>query len=117
VERALDTLEKKKDELAREVNNSFLAQYGGANACQVTTALDSGRNFDPGISDGPAEQMGRPIAYTGVEIATAIKRSRYLTRISTSVLGEGLIYRLNPFSSSPGTIPSSPSTEVLMRVK
>lgn len=54
VERALDTLEKKKDELAREVT----------------------------------EQMGRPIAYTGVEIATAIKRSRYLTRISTSVLGE-----------------------------
>ncbi|OQE32862.1 hypothetical protein PENFLA_c001G08623 [Penicillium flavigenum] len=54
VERALDILEKKKDELAREVT----------------------------------EQMGRPIAYTGVEIATAIKRSRYLTRISTSVLGE-----------------------------
>ncbi|KAJ5479563.1 hypothetical protein N7530_005072 [Penicillium desertorum] len=54
VERALDILEKKKDELAREVT----------------------------------EQMGRPIAYTGVEIATAIKRSRYLTQISTSVLGE-----------------------------
>jgi hypothetical protein len=56
VERALDTLEKKKDELAREVT----------------------------------EQMAT---------------------------GERLIYRLNPFSSSPGTIPSSPSTEVLMRVK
>jgi acyl-CoA reductase-like NAD-dependent aldehyde dehydrogenase len=54
VERALDVLEKKQDELAREVT----------------------------------EQMGRPIAYTGVEVATAIKRSRYLTRISTSVLGE-----------------------------
>jgi acyl-CoA reductase-like NAD-dependent aldehyde dehydrogenase len=54
VERALDVLEKKKDELAREIT----------------------------------EQMGRPIAYTGVEVATAIKRSRYLTRISTSVLGE-----------------------------
>lgn len=58
VEGALDILEKKKDELAREVT----------------------------------EQMGRPIAYTGVEIATAIKRSRYLTRISTSVLGgEGIV--------------------------
>ncbi|CAI7646558.1 unnamed protein product [Penicillium bialowiezense] len=54
VERALDILEKKQDELAREVT----------------------------------EQMGRPIAYSGVEVATAIKRSRYLTRISTSVLGE-----------------------------
>ncbi|KAJ5328676.1 hypothetical protein N7452_009066 [Penicillium brevicompactum] len=54
VERALDILEKKQDELAREVT----------------------------------EQMGRPIAYSGVEVATAIKRCRYLTRISTSVLGE-----------------------------
>lgn len=54
VERALDILEKKQDELAREVT----------------------------------EQMGRPIAYSGVEVATAIKRSRYLTRISSSVLGE-----------------------------
>lgn len=54
VSRALTILEKKKDELAREVT----------------------------------EQMGRPIAYTGVEIATAIKRSHYLNRISTSVLGE-----------------------------
>ncbi|KAJ5587123.1 Aldehyde/histidinol dehydrogenase [Penicillium hispanicum] len=54
VARALDILEKKKDELARELT----------------------------------EQMGRPIAYTGVEITTAIKRSKYLNRISTSVLGE-----------------------------
>ncbi|EKV07627.1 Aldehyde dehydrogenase family protein, putative [Penicillium digitatum PHI26] len=54
VESALDVLEKKKDELAREVT----------------------------------EQMGRPIAYTGAEVATAIKRSRYLIRISSSVLGE-----------------------------
>ncbi|KAB8203611.1 Aldehyde/histidinol dehydrogenase [Aspergillus parasiticus] len=54
VTRALDVLEKKKDELARELT----------------------------------EQMGRPIAYTGVEVLTAIKRSRYLTKISDSVLGE-----------------------------
>ncbi|KAE8385965.1 Aldehyde/histidinol dehydrogenase [Aspergillus alliaceus] len=58
VGRALDILEKKKDELARELT----------------------------------EQMGRPIAYTGVEVMTAIKRSRYLTKISDSVLGdEGIV--------------------------
>lgn len=58
VNRALDILEKKKDELALEVTN----------------------------------QMGRPIAYTGVEVMTAIKRSRYLTKISNSVLGkEGIV--------------------------
>ncbi|PLB51078.1 putative aldehyde dehydrogenase family protein [Aspergillus steynii IBT 23096] len=58
VNRALDILEKKKDELALEVTN----------------------------------QMGRPIAYTGVEVMTAIKRSRYLTKISSSVLGkEGIV--------------------------
>ncbi|KAK2763271.1 hypothetical protein FQN54_009907 [Arachnomyces sp. PD_36] len=34
------------------------------------------------------EQMGRPIAYTGVEITTAIKRGEYLNKISPSVLGE-----------------------------
>lgn len=54
VARALDVLEKKTDELAREVT----------------------------------EQMGRPISYTGVEVVTAIKRGRYLNRVSTSVLGE-----------------------------
>lgn len=32
--------------------------------------------------------MGRPISYTGIEVATAIKRSHYLNRISDSVLGE-----------------------------
>lgn len=34
------------------------------------------------------EQMGRPIAYTGVEITTAIKRGVFLNKISGSVLGE-----------------------------
>ncbi|EEH47305.1 uncharacterized protein PADG_03403 [Paracoccidioides brasiliensis Pb18] len=38
------------------------------------------------------EQMGRPIAYTGSEITTAIKRGEYLNRISSTVLGdEGII--------------------------
>ncbi|OJJ51144.1 hypothetical protein ASPZODRAFT_127166 [Penicilliopsis zonata CBS 506.65] len=34
------------------------------------------------------EQMGRPIAYTGAEVATALKRAYYLNRVSASVLGE-----------------------------
>lgn len=34
------------------------------------------------------EQMGRPIAYTGVEIDTAIKRGQYLNRIAGDVLAE-----------------------------
>lgn len=54
VAKALDILEKRKDELAKEIT----------------------------------EQMGRPISYTGVEVATAIKRGKYLNRISSSVLGE-----------------------------
>ena len=32
------------------------------------------------------EQMGRPIAYTNVEIRTAIKRGEYLLKISTEAL-------------------------------
>ncbi|EDN03161.1 conserved hypothetical protein [Histoplasma mississippiense (nom. inval.)] len=35
------------------------------------------------------EQMGRPIAYTGGEITTAVKRGEYLNRISSTVLGDG----------------------------
>lgn len=34
------------------------------------------------------EQMGRPISYTPVEVLTAVKRGRYLNRISSSVLSE-----------------------------
>lgn len=34
------------------------------------------------------EQMGRPIAYTGAEVATAVKRGEFLNRTSNSVLGE-----------------------------
>ncbi|PKY05473.1 aldehyde dehydrogenase family protein [Aspergillus campestris IBT 28561] len=33
------------------------------------------------------EQMGRPVAYSGVEIMTAVKRGRYLNEISGEVLG------------------------------
>jgi acyl-CoA reductase-like NAD-dependent aldehyde dehydrogenase len=34
------------------------------------------------------EQMGRPIAYTGIEIDTAVKRGQYLNKIAGEVLGE-----------------------------
>jgi acyl-CoA reductase-like NAD-dependent aldehyde dehydrogenase len=54
VKKTLDILEKKKDELAREIT----------------------------------EQMGRPIAYTGVEVLTAVKRGRYLTKVSGDMLSE-----------------------------
>jgi acyl-CoA reductase-like NAD-dependent aldehyde dehydrogenase len=52
VEKALQGLAKKQDELAAE----------------LTT------------------QMGRPIAYTGKEIATAVKRAEYLVKISSDVM-------------------------------
>jgi acyl-CoA reductase-like NAD-dependent aldehyde dehydrogenase len=52
VRRALDLLQNKKDELARELT----------------------------------EQMGRPIAYTGKEIATAVARGKYLLEISEDAL-------------------------------
>lgn len=39
------------------------------------------------------EQMGRPIAYTGKEIATAIKRGTFLNKTCDSVLGEeGIVH-------------------------
>ena len=34
------------------------------------------------------EQMGRPIAYTGVEIKTAVKRAEYLNRIAGEAIGD-----------------------------
>ncbi|GAD91758.1 aldehyde dehydrogenase family protein, putative [Paecilomyces variotii No. 5] len=42
------------------------------------------------------EQMGRPIAYTGKEIATAIKRGQLLIKTSNSVLGEEGIVQGEP---------------------
>lgn len=39
------------------------------------------------------EQMGRPIAYTPAEIATAVKRGTFLNRVSGSILGEeGIVH-------------------------
>ncbi|KAL1863496.1 hypothetical protein Plec18170_000332 [Paecilomyces lecythidis] len=42
------------------------------------------------------EQMGRPIAYTGKEVATAIKRGELLIKTSNSVLGEEGIVQGEP---------------------
>ncbi|KAH7328241.1 betaine aldehyde dehydrogenase 2 [Stachybotrys elegans] len=51
------------------------------------------KKFLKGLADSEAEiaeeltlQMGRPIAYTGKEVATAIKRGEYLLKISGEVL-------------------------------
>ena len=52
--RAIDSLEQRKDVLAKELT----------------------------------EQMGRPIAYTAVEITTAVARARYLLKISSSALAD-----------------------------
>ncbi|EFR02394.1 aldehyde dehydrogenase [Nannizzia gypsea CBS 118893] len=43
------------------------------------------------------EQMGRPIAYTGVEITTAVKRGEYLNRVAGETLGEPV-----PGDAEPG---------------
>ncbi|KAJ0165115.1 Succinate-semialdehyde dehydrogenase [NADP(+)] [Colletotrichum tanaceti] len=39
-----------------------------------------------GLAEELTVQMGRPIAYTGVEVATAVKRGEYLLEISDEVL-------------------------------
>ncbi|KAL1972888.1 hypothetical protein VTN31DRAFT_6430 [Thermomyces dupontii] len=41
-------------------------------------------------------QMGRPIAYTPTEIATAVKRGEFLNRASSEVLGEDGVTRGDP---------------------
>jgi acyl-CoA reductase-like NAD-dependent aldehyde dehydrogenase len=62
VNKALDLLEARQDELARELT----------------------------------EQMGRPIAYTPMEIKTAVKRGRYLLKISKDALQD------TPGEAEPG---------------
>ena len=54
----------------------------------VARALDILEKRKDVLSREITEQMGRPIAYTPVEVNTAIKRSHYLNRISEEVLGE-----------------------------
>lgn len=54
----------------------------------VEKALDILEKNQDELAREVTEQMGRPIAYTGVEVSTAIKRGRYLTKISADVLSE-----------------------------
>jgi acyl-CoA reductase-like NAD-dependent aldehyde dehydrogenase len=53
----------------------------------VEKALDILKKKDE-LAREITEQMGRPIAYTGVEVLTAVKRGRYLTKVSSDVLSE-----------------------------
>ncbi|KAF9881667.1 aldehyde dehydrogenase [Colletotrichum karsti] len=52
----------------------------------VKTALKLLLNKKDELAQELTVQMGRPIAYTGVEVATAVKRAEYLLKISDEVL-------------------------------
>jgi len=54
----------------------------------VTKALDLLSQRKDVLAKELTEQMGRPIAYTGSEIDTAVKRGHYLNRIAGEVLSE-----------------------------
>ncbi|KAL2222139.1 putative aldehyde dehydrogenase family protein [Thermoascus aurantiacus ATCC 26904] len=54
----------------------------------VARALDILEKKKDFLARELTEQMGRPIRYTGNEIATAIKRGTYMNKVSSSVLGE-----------------------------
>ena len=57
-----------------------------ARAAIVSKALDILESRIDVLSKEITEQMGRPIAYTPVEITTAIKRARYMLRIAPEAL-------------------------------
>lgn len=52
----------------------------------VGKALDILASKEDELAKELTEQMGRPIAYTGKEISTAVARGKYLLKISTSAL-------------------------------
>ena len=52
----------------------------------VGTALDLLSKKQDELAHELTEQMGRPIAYTGKEISTAVARGRYLLKISGEAL-------------------------------
>ncbi|KAK2736389.1 hypothetical protein FQN57_000766 [Myotisia sp. PD_48] len=54
----------------------------------VARALDILEKKKDALAREITEQMGRPIAYTGSEITTAIKRGKYLNRVAGEVLGD-----------------------------
>ncbi|KAJ9287974.1 hypothetical protein DTO021C3_4378 [Paecilomyces variotii] len=62
----------------------------------VARALDVFAKKQDVLAREITEQMGRPIAYTGKEIATAIKRGQVLIKTSNSVLGEEGIVQGEP---------------------
>jgi acyl-CoA reductase-like NAD-dependent aldehyde dehydrogenase len=54
----------------------------------VTRALNLLSQRKDVLAKELTEQMGRPIAYSGTEIDTAVKRGHYLNRIAGEVLSE-----------------------------
>ncbi|KAJ4514929.1 hypothetical protein HRR83_005997 [Exophiala dermatitidis] len=54
----------------------------------ITRALEILSSRQDELARELTEQMGRPIAYTGKEITTAIKRAEYLNKIAPEVLGK-----------------------------
>ena len=52
----------------------------------VKTAIDLLEQRQENLSKELTEQMGRPIAFTGKEISTAVARARYLLKISSVAL-------------------------------
>lgn len=54
----------------------------------VAKALDLLSKKKDVLAQELSEQMGRPIAYTGIEIDTAVKRGQYLNGIAGEVLAE-----------------------------
>lgn len=62
----------------------------------VTRALGILEKKKDVLSRELAEQMGRPIHFAPVEIATAIKRAQFLNRVAPEVLGEQGIVQGEP---------------------
>lgn len=56
----------------------------------ITKALELLAAKQDGLAKELTEQMGRPISYTGGEVATAIKRAEYMNKIAPSVLEEAV---------------------------
>ncbi|OAX84510.1 hypothetical protein ACJ72_01126 [Emergomyces africanus] len=73
---------------AQDAFRSFCSTTLGQRQEIVARALGLLAKQKDALAREVTEQMGRPIAYTGGEIATAIKRGEYLNRTSSTVLGD-----------------------------
>lgn len=60
----------------------------GQRRTTVTKALSILASKEDELAHELTEQMGRPIAYTGIEIKTAVKRGQYLCRVAEQALGD-----------------------------